>query len=226
MTNEKFYQSICEMLQEYDLHTGSRGADGVISAPEKWIGSPFTFYANAAALLIEARARMDTKTTPRTTSAAVGRVLKNAPRDDIRGIFQQSGRFCVCDGFRLLRLQSDITSLPHLDHNAIDSDSVMRNCCPTADVLQLPTVAELRAFISAEKAKAGKKSRPSPYCLGGFIWVNPSYLIDMIQALPGCTASKPDRPISPIYFRAENGDDGILLPCRPPEDKASAKKAA
>ena len=54
MTNETMYSHICAMLQEYDLHTGNRGADGVISNPENWVGSEyFPFYASAAALLIE-----------------------------------------------------------------------------------------------------------------------------------------------------------------------------
>lgn len=35
MTYETMYNHICVLLQEYDLHTGSRAADGVISNPEK-----------------------------------------------------------------------------------------------------------------------------------------------------------------------------------------------
>ena len=55
MTSETMYSHICAMLQEYDLHTGHRAADGVISNPEKWIDAAnyFPFYASAAALLLE-----------------------------------------------------------------------------------------------------------------------------------------------------------------------------
>ena len=90
MTYEKQFEHICTMLHEYDLHTGSRGADGVIANPEKWIDCTqfYPFYASAAVMLIEARAKLDAKTTPRTVSAAVGRIIRNTPKHSrIQGVF-------------------------------------------------------------------------------------------------------------------------------------------
>lgn len=70
MTYETMYNHICVLLQEYDLHTGSRAADGVISNPEKWVDSEyFLFYASAAALLIETSGYFS---LPRTVSTSSG----------------------------------------------------------------------------------------------------------------------------------------------------------
>lgn len=218
MTNEKFYEHICVMLQEYDLHTGNRGADNVITNPEKWVSSEFfPFYASAAEMLIEARARLDVKTTPRTKLNAIARIIKNcsSAKPNLCGIFAYGDRFVVCDGYRLLRLTNDISSLPHVE-NDFDVASAMRGVGPTTEILRLPTVGELRSFIIANNVKRGRRLLPAPYCLDDYIFVNPKYLIDMIQALPECTAYKPKKPVSPIYFEAPNGDDGILLPVRPP----------
>ena len=229
MTSETMYSHICAMLQEYDLHTGHRAADGVISNPEKWIDAAnyFPFYASAAALLIEARARLDTKTAPRAAVAAVTRIYKNCndARPTMRGLFAYGDRFVICDGYRLLRLTSDISSVPHVE-NDFDVASVMKGIGPTAKTLQLPTIGELRAHMAAAKVRCGKKMIPGPYLLDGFIYVNPQYLIDMIQALPGCTAYKPKNQTSAIYFEAPNGDDGILLPVRPPKKEESEKNPA
>lgn len=218
MRNEKIYKHICVMLREYDLHTGNRGADSVISNPEKWISSEyFPFYAAAAEMLIDIRARMDTNSTPRTVLAAITRIYKNCSdtRPNMQGLFARGNRFVICDGYRLLRLTNDISSLPHVE-NDFNVDSVMNSVDPTAEALVLPTIGELRTYIIENKVKHGKKIDIRPYCLDGVIWCNPKYLIDMLQALPGCTAHKPRSRSSPIYFRAPNGDDGILLPVRPP----------
>ena len=218
MTYEKQFEHICTMLHEYDLHTGSRGADGVIANPEKWIDCTqfYPFYASAAVMLIEARAKLDAKTTPRTVSAAVGRIIRNTPKHSrIQGVFPYRDKFVVCDGYKLIRLNNDIISLLHCESD-FNVDRVM-DCHSTDEKIQLPSVAELKAFIAADKAKKGSRNyAPSPYCLDYFVWCNPVYLIDMIQALPGCTAYKPEHSLGAIYFTAENGD-GILLPVRPAE---------
>lgn len=215
MTGEKFYEHICIMLREYDIHTGNEGADSVIANPENWVASDsFPFYASAAEILIEARTKLDTKTTPRTKQNAIKRIIKSVPtsRENFRGLFPYEDRFVVVDGYRLIRLQNDISSLPHVE-NDFDVASVMRNAVPTEETLHLPTVGELRAFVTENKVKRGRRFLAT-YCLNDFVWCNPNYLIDMIQALPGCVAYKPKSPHYPIYFVTPDGDDGILLPVR------------
>lgn len=140
-----------------------------------------------------------------------------ASRPEMCGLFTYGDRFVICDGYRLLRLTNDISSIPHVE-NDFDVASVMKGLGPTSETLQLPTVGELRAHIITHNVKRGRKTITTSYFLDNFIHVNPQYLIDMIQALPGCTAYKPQSQTSPIYFEAPNGDDGILLPVRPPHN--------
>ena len=233
MNNQKMLENLCVMLREYDEHTGSRGADGVIANPEKWDDSDhFPFYASAASLLIEIRGRMDTSTTPRTVSAAVNRIIKNTAdsRPDMRGIFQRGDRFCVCDGYHCLRLKQDISSLPHTE-TAFNIDAAMdgNGVNKSGELVQLPSIADLKAWIAAEKAKygGGKKSAKlrTPYFLDGCLYVNAQYLLDILQALPGCVAYKPASMTSPLYFSAESGD-GMLLPVRPPKDETEKAESA
>lgn len=232
MNAEMRIASICVMLHEFDQHTGNRGAEGVISSPEKWVDSTyFPFYA-AAEMLIEARASMDThRTGSAGTLAAFKRIIKSCENSAMKGVFERGGRFCVCDGYRLIRSNVDFSSVPHIE-TTFDAEKVMNSAAENRHPLQLPTVAELKTWLANYKAKNGssygtKKAPRTPYILtfgnGQEIGVNPVYLLDMLQALPGCTATAKN-PLSAIYFSAENGD-GIVLPVRlkakPQEEKAA-----
>jgi len=218
MTYEAAYKHLCVILLEYDTANGSHSADDVIAHPERWVGTGYLaqcnpFYASAAALLIEARAKLDVKTTPRSRLSAITRIVKNCPdsRPSMCGIFTYGDRFVVCDGYRLIRMKEDIASLPHVKCD-FDVNRAMKDTGPTEETLHLPTVGDLRAFMAENKVKFGKKIRHKPYHLDNFIWCDPKFLIDMIQALPECVAYKPANAKSQIYFAAPNGDDGILCP--------------
>ena len=232
MKHENRYRAICEMLQAYDNATGNRGADHVIKHPQEWLNNHFQpFYANAAALLIEAREAMDTKTTDKAALAAIKRIIKNTDLIDLRGIFETvdsagSAKYTLCDGHRILRLDSDYSSVEHCEKPRVNPENItkmMNDAARYGEKMNLPTVAELKAFIAANKAKYGSKNT-IPYCIDGFVYVNPHYLLDFIQALPDCTAYKPANNKSPIYFAADTGD-GILLPVNPNSVPAEHKAA-
>lgn len=200
------------------LNPMTRAADGVISSPEKWLDSThFPFYAAAAEMLLEVRSGMNKTVSKSSTLAAIRRIIKNSSREDMSGIFQRGERFYVCDGYRLLRLNADIASLPHVE-TSYDAEKIMHSSMKSPYPLQLPSIADLKAWIASNRARFGKSwdCRKTPYILtygsGEEVGVNAQYLIDMLQALPGCTAAV-KTPSSPIYFSAENGD-GVLLPVR------------
>jgi hypothetical protein len=81
--------------------------------------------------------------------------------------------------------------------------------------LELPTVTAVKKSAAQQKAAEGRNCRPVWDFGEGLPLVSADYLLDMLALMPGCTAyiadSKVD--ISPIYFKAENGD-GVLLPVR------------
>ena len=97
-------------------------------------------------------------------------------------------------------------NMANLMKQAIDSMNVK---------LDLPEEGEVKAYIARCKAAAGNKHTYS-YQLAENVYVNPQYLLDMLQALPGCTcytdADKVGKAM--IYFVADNGD-GVLLPVPP-----------
>ena len=201
MTDEKMYEHICDMIRAYDESSGNKIAKNVIKNPDGWVSGWFPFYASAAEVLVEIRSRMDAEVTPRARQSALRRILKNCPssRPSMHGIFSYEDRFVICDGYRLIRLRKDVSSLPHVK-NDFDVGAVMKDIDPTAEPLQLPGIGELRAYIAAHKVRRGLRKECKSYCLGGYVWCDPKYLLDMLQALPGCTAYMPQSPISPIYF--------------------------
>lgn len=224
MNNEKRYQAVCKMIYSYDMATGNRGADHVIKNPHEWIGCGFQpFYAAAAEMLIDALSGIDSNVSGASTAAAIKRFYKSTldKAAGLRGIIENTDVFgekhyVLCDGCRLIRLNRDPVSIPHTDKKvAFDSNAINKvmDVKQHGEKLQLPTVQELKAFISETKAKHGPKNR-IPYCIDGFIYVNPQYLLDFIQALPGCCAIRPEKATHPIYFKSDDGD-GILLPVNP-----------
>lgn len=204
MTTSKRYETICAMLRDYDMSTNGNTADQVISNPWHWQNiQTIPFYSSAAAMLIDCLKEMDSKASSRSAIAAIKRIVKHVPdhRPAFSGVFKRGDINVVCDGFRLIRFSSDISSLPHVE-NDFDVDGVFRGVNMSGNVLPLPSVAELKAHIAAQKVKYGAKNYDYLlYFWADSVYVNAQYLIDMIQALPGC------------------GDDGILLPVLPPETK-------
>lgn len=215
MTDAKMYEHICTMIREYDESSDKNNANRVIEHPDRWVSDWRPFYVSAAELLIEIRSRMDEEATPRARQNAIRRIIRSCPSNhpSMAGIFPYRDYFVVCDGYRLIRLAKDIPSLPHVE-NDFNVGGIMLDATPSAEFLPLPTIGELRSYIAAHKVCRGRKTECEPYCLGAYVWCNPKYLLDMLQALPKCTACKPKSPISPIYFVEPNGDDGILLPVR------------
>lgn len=98
-----------------------------------------------------------------------------------------------------------------------DFKKVLTEAQKDGETLRLPTIRELKEFNIAQKRELGKSSMPH-YRVDDCLWVNPYYLIDVLDALPGCVAYKPDNPTDLIYFKAENGV-GLLCTVRPPENE-------
>lgn len=221
MTPEKTYQHVCEMLHSYDSATGNDAASKVITDPSDFLRCFNPFYESAAALLLDAKERMDKKTSPASVVSAVKRMTKAAVASrnkHLQGMVYQNGMYCVCDGYRILRLTEDVTCVPHIENTP--STPVLSNLMkPVIDSIRekvdLPAEVDLKAYIARCKAVAGNNHTYS-YQLAESVYVNPQYLLDMLQALPGCECwiDTEKAGKAPIYFTAENGD-GVLLPVHP-----------
>lgn len=154
---------------------------------------------------------------------AANRIIKNAEsgvHDELKGMFTNklNGEtvYCVCDGYRAVRF-NDKSLLPEIDEKYKGAEFDLTNVCKPssgAKEIQLPDIADVKVWAKTQKYVEGKKKFPKPYLLNEEIgvYVNPNYLIDMMECLPNAKVYAAS-PVSAIYFKADNGD-GVLLPCR------------
>lgn len=160
---------------------------------------------------------------------AANRIIKNAilrqSRGNLHGAWMQDGKQCICDGYHAVILDSEIPGLPKVkeDMEKMSLEGIFKPLRTRAGVrLSLPTTGELKAAIrlhsAEEKAKKASKNRkPATWDFGKDLpTVNAEYLLDMLELLPGCTATVSEsRPIiSTIYFQAEGVGEGCLCPAR------------
>lgn len=80
--------------------------------------------------------------------------------------------------------------------------------------------AEVRAKIASDRAKYKAESHPAGDTLSTcFNWgdgcpmVNALYLLDVLEALPGCTAACRPSELSSVYFHSPDGD-ALIMPIR------------
>jgi len=203
------------MIRAYDAASGGamNAAEEIIRNPREWENSPhFPFYADAAKLLIEAREAMDKANTSGSVLTALKRIYKSAAaldRKGFDGFFKSGDRWALCDGYRFVRLNNKPDSIPEV-WNDMDLDKTIPQGAKYAEEIPLPTVADIKAFI-AEKNMT--RSKPGPFEAAPGWWCNPFYLLDMIQALPGGKAHRPERPMAAMYYESDDGD-AVLLPVR------------
>lgn len=220
MTNERRYSLCCDALRSAaDLLKLDDPAALIRLFENDPAGAARTPYfpilAALAPIMQEAREGMDKATTSAGTLAALKRIAKAATRENLRGHWiDADGRACLCSGFHAVRLQGvTLGSIPTVDAWEGLGRAMER---PASGLyrIELPTVAE----VKAHQATNGKDS---PLRIdGGRRWVDPRYMLDMLQALPGAVAYATDRATAPIWFDSDHGD-GILLPVRPPKQDAA-----
>lgn len=118
MTNEKRYAAALYMLQSWEdaMHLEGIARD-VEKEPRKWMyNKNFPVAAAAAEIMVDALDGMATKRTGKTVFSAVKRIYENngTLRPQFYGIFQSGEKWAVCDGYRAVRLNSDIPELEHV----------------------------------------------------------------------------------------------------------------
>lgn len=170
-------------------------------------------------MLIEQSKKSGTK----SIVTAANRIIKNVEslkKPLLAGMFTNQTRdgstlYCVCDSFVAIRF-NDKPLLPEIDSKYHGQEMQLEQIVKPMDGSQeitLPDISELKVFIKTHKIK--EKNNPkkvADYLLneGLNLWVNPQYLLNAMECLPDCKAYAANR-ISPIYFKAENGD-GVVMP--------------
>lgn len=170
-------------------------------------------------MLIEQPKKSGTK--PIVTAA--NRIIKNAEstgKDMLMGMFTNQTRdgstlYCVCDSFIAIRFNKK-PLLPEIDEKWNGQEMQLEQIVKPMDdskEIVLPDMAELKVYIKTHKIKEKNNSKKvADYLLNEELnlWVNPQYLLNAMECLPDCKAYAANR-ISPIYFKAENGD-GVIMP--------------
>ena len=185
-----------------------------------------------AALVHELKADIATETCKSSGKLgalnAAKRIIKsakNGPRSALYGSWMEGDLQCYCDGYRAVRLREALPteSIPAGTMPMSIAEVVENGRRNMGEVLSLPTIPELKAHIKIGKVtnKFNNRGDRVEYDFGeGLPLVNAEYLLDMLELLPGCTATaaKYSPHLGAIYFEAEGGD-GILLPVRRDAEK-------
>ena len=170
-------------------------------------------------MLIEQSKKSGTK----SIVTAANRIIKNAElrnKPMLEGMFTNQTRdgstlYCVCDSYVAIRF-NEKPFLPEIDEKYHGQEMQLEQIVKPMDgskEIALPDISELKVYIKTHKIK--EKNNPkkvSDYLLNEELnlWVNPQYLLNAMECLPDCKAYAANR-ISPIYFKAENGD-GVVMP--------------
>ena len=171
-------------------------------------------------MLIEQSKKSGTK----SIVTAANRIIKNAEstgKEMLIGMFANQTKdgstlYCVCDSFVAIRF-NEKPLLPEIDEKYHGQEMQLGYIVKPMDgskEITLPDIGELKVYIKTHKIKKTKTNQAGiePYVLNEELnlWVNPQYLLNAMECLPGCKAYAANR-ISPIYFNAENGD-GVVMP--------------
>lgn len=172
-----------------------------------------------ADMLIEQSKKAGTK----SIVTAANRIIKNAElrnKPVLEGMFTNQTRdgltlYCVCDSFVAVRF-NEKPLLPEIDEKwhgqEMQLEQIVKKPKYGKEIV-LPDIGELKVFIKTHKIK--EKSNPKKvddYLLDEELnlWVNPQYLLNVMECLPDCKAYAESR-FGAIYFNAENGD-GVVCP--------------
>lgn len=163
------------------------------------------------------------KSGTKSIVTAANRIIKNAEsngKDMLMGMFTNQTRdgstlYCVCDSYVAIRF-NEKPLLPEIDEKYHGREMQLEQIVKPMDgskEIALPDISELKVYIKTHKIKEKNNPRKvEDYLLNEELnlWVNPQYLLNAMECLPDCKAYAANR-ISPIYFKAENGD-GVVMP--------------
>ena len=170
-------------------------------------------------MLIEQSKKSGTK----SIVTAANRIIKNAElrnKPMLEGMFTNQTRdgstlYCVCDSYVAIRF-NEKPLLPEIDEKYHGQEMQLEQIVKPMDgskEISLPDISELKVYIKTHKIKEKNNDKKvADYLLNEELnlWVNPQYLLNAMECLPDCKAYAANR-ISPIYFKAENGD-GVVMP--------------
>ncbi|MBQ8793933.1 MAG: hypothetical protein IJZ63_04220 [Clostridia bacterium] len=163
--------------------------------------------------ILHDEAKKSKRLNPQKAALRIIKSAKTTGRPYLFGAFMEDDKQYVCDGARAVEFFEALPLPPTPDPNNPNRINVkkiidtVQNEATTH--LQLPGITYLRAYVKTNKNQFYDFGKNCPA-------VNPKYLLDIMEALPECTA-KASRPLAPIYFEAPTGR-ALLFPVHKQED--------
>ncbi len=207
MTTEKLYDTI-------KVWRDSVNAEGMIRMEREMNDVLKQLEAD---MLMEQSKKFGTK----SIVTAANRIIKNAEslkKPILEGMFTNQTKagdtlYCVCDSFVAIRF-NEKPLLPEIDEKWHGQEMQLEYIVKRPDFskeIALPDISELKVYIKTHKIK--EKNNPkkvADYLLDEELnlWVNPQYLLNVMECLPDCKAYAANS-VSPIYVMAENGDECV-----------------
>ena len=204
MTTEQILTRVNEAIAEFDSHVTPRATLADLASDLE------------SQLRIEIAASKGVGNATRTIVAMLksqeqGRLALAYPWID------DEGRQCVCDGYQAFRLRNHLP-LPERPENIGPGINLTRFFPASTSgwkPLPMPSAKELRAFISVERAKTGRRKNFEP------VWdfgphapsVNALRLLNAATLFPDAEKIFWNTLVSPLFISGKAGD-GIVLPIR------------
>lgn len=217
---EKLYTNACDVLRYACIHLqgekdGLTFYEKVTKDPELWLKSAYIGDVTSA-LEIWCMAKEEiSKSKGGSAYTILKKFIKGIPdyRRDLCGAWiDADGRQCVCDGYRAVRLTVPVDGLKQAETPTPFDLAKVYPTEPQPTTLDLPSPAELRAYIADPNSKRTSDGRVLYDFGAGLPLVDAKWLKDMVDLLPGAVATC-DGLTKPIVFKSERGD-GLLLPVR------------
>lgn len=148
----------------------------------------------------------------RSRKAALKRIAKQAMDNnihpEIHGWFKENDKWCLCDGYRFVRLK-DKVDIDVEDATGMNLQQFVREL---KEEVVLPDIETLKAWTKDKVAK--NKPFRLEYGKDKQILANASYLKDMLDIFgqPFCNICQAGS-FETLYFSGDDGD-GILFPIR------------
>ena len=196
------------------------------SKPNEFHGEAVVFPQALAEIANDLRAAIAEQTEKGagrgSAQKAMLRILKRAPRENVRCAWLQEGKQYVCDGAVAVELAEPISGLPapEFDLAPFDAARAIDLASPNnGAVLPVPSLSALKTHIKASRAElkaAGKKSNCVPFEFGEELpLMNAEILADILEIVPDAkfTASSRNPQRAAVYFEGASGR-GCVLPVR------------
>ena len=214
MTNEKILTKLAKIKSK------------ILSVVDEGMGKYSTAEIDdlIAEIIEEVNSKAAKATGEGSTRAAAMRILNdknNKNRPTLQKACLLDGRVVVTDGYIAVNYYSGKApqNLPMNDEKAAavypSIDKIMEQCNrPTAEKIDAPTIASLKAFIARNKEEAKRAGlKFIPYQINEICAVNAQYLIDCLQACEGVKIQLPTVQAKPVFIEGERGT-AILCPIR------------